>query len=123
MAHCVSQVFGLLELAFFTFGPAFAFALYFLINLAFIGKRFSQQASTRTHASDSTLYIYFIKLMHCSLSLSLGLTTGWGWLATFETRIGQLRAQSLGGIVQVIYLLFLGACQAHVESAIFIKCN
>lgn len=58
MAHCVSQVFGLLELAFFTFGPAFAFALYFLINLAFIGKRVSQQASTRTHASDSTLYIY-----------------------------------------------------------------
>lgn len=59
MAHCVSQVFGLLELAFFTFGPAFAFALYFLINLAFIGKRVFQQAHTHTHthAHPWTFYI------------------------------------------------------------------
>lgn len=71
MAHCVSQVFGLLELAFFTFGPAFAFALYFLINLAFIGKRVFQQARTHTftHTLELSIYIYmyFIKLMHCSL--------------------------------------------------------
>lgn len=60
MAHCVSQVFGLLELAFFTFGPAFAFALYFLINLAFIGKRVFQQAHTHTHthAHPWIFYIY-----------------------------------------------------------------
>lgn len=58
MAHCVSQVFGLLELAFFTFGPAFAFALYFLINLAFIGKRVFQQAHTHTHTRTLGLSIY-----------------------------------------------------------------
>lgn len=60
MAHCVSQVFGLLELVFFTFGPAFAFALYFLINLAFIGKRVFQQASahTHTHTLGLSIYIY-----------------------------------------------------------------
>lgn len=67
MAHCVSQVFGLLELAFFTFGPAFAFALYFLINLAFIGKRVFQQAHTHAHPWTFYIYMYFIKLMHCSL--------------------------------------------------------
>lgn len=60
MAHCVSQVFGLLELAFFTFGPAFAFALYFLINLAFIGKRVFQQASAHTRTPGPSIYIYRI---------------------------------------------------------------
>lgn len=123
MAHCVSQVFGLLELAFFTFGPAFAFALYFLINLAFIGKRVSQQASTRIHASDSTLYIYFIKLMHCSLSLSLGLTTGWGWLATFRQESDSCAHSHLAELARLFIFCFWGACQAHVESTIFINCN
>lgn len=63
MAHCVSQVFGLLELAFFTFGPAFAFALYFLINLAFIGKRVFQQASAHTR-TPLDLYIYIVYIFH-----------------------------------------------------------
>lgn len=44
----------------------------------------------------------------------MGLTTGWGWQATFETRIGQLH----GHLAKLAsYLSFSVACQAHA------KCN